>query len=745
MEKQEKKENGKKKIEIKPRRQKNYNKDVELLVQNEENPVQIRRGIAQNRKREEYKKEDYKNAYTPFQTTNNMKKLYEDVQSMKKQLYGDQDPGFSKAWQDANDDADISQKEKEFLEAHFTKNGLKNLKMIVLNKLLAGVMTPDEFFQYQTSSAADKKRMLLALAVDFPFLGALLGKVAPYIASKAYDYLKPKVAQIGKSLLQTGVKKLESTGIGKELAKMNAYTDAKKAFNLDPEEIKNPITDLPPNFNGPTSGLLIKPMTRVVSASDVNIKALQSSFWPENEAYRMSLPNNNNFSATLQASAYLTVPVTNSLGNLFVAITPQMITHSSIFAWTFNAAGAIISAPGLSVTYGGPLNNLLSNFQGIRVSGLSITLMNNIAPLNRSGTISIAVTDKTRLSTTSPTFYNMAMSMVFAQSSYSTDSYTALYVPDEEDEWDLFLAGVPPTQVSSDILIAVEGSVPNVTPYKLLVTYTVEYTPSDLSRPLVTVGRAPVAPSTLAAAQLMLKHYNSILLADANRRGNFFRLLESKYGEFITIDDLSKELSSVFEGLSAPTYISTGTVIGPTTSTFSSNVGHGTSTAVRSSRKKQTKSELLEGNKQSRSRSISPVVKSDTPDFISVSFNTIVSQLTMQLLQAQLNVVQEDKDLIVTDGTSIFHLSYGPQAILFEAITERITKDNWSQSLWTIIQSWYDMPGKQVGNMDYVDLKNYTAEIQFADSALILATMRPVVSANATNTKHPTPVSTRKA
>jgi len=54
------------------------------------------------------------------------------------------------------------------------------------------------------------------------------------------------------------------------------------------------------------------------------------------------------------------------------------------------------------------------------------------------------------------------------------------------------------------------------------------------------------------------------------------------------------------------------------------------------------------------------------------------------------------------------------------------------------------MPGKQVANMDYVDLRNYTAEIQFADSALILATMRPVVSANTTNTKHLTPVSTRK-
>jgi len=112
--------------------------------------------------------------------------------------------------------------------------------MIMLNKLLAGVMTPDGFFQYQTSTAADKKRMLLALAADFPFLGALLGEVAPYIASKAYDYSKPKVAQIGKSLLQIGVKKLESTGIGKQLAEDECLYRCKEGFQFRSGRVKQP-------------------------------------------------------------------------------------------------------------------------------------------------------------------------------------------------------------------------------------------------------------------------------------------------------------------------------------------------------------------------------------------------------------------------------------------------------------------------------------------------------------------------
>jgi len=633
--------------------------------------------------------------YLPKGSSDKFRSLQNQVDMLKKELYGSKDETFEKVWQNYNDTTQPNFKEKEdkLLQDHFGTRGLKILKNMVFNKLLDKTITHTEFVKYQNSPANVKKQYLINVLMDIPFLAGLLTKAAPFLASKAYDYLTPRVKQWGMDLARAGLNKLQDTEWGRTLLEKPEVQRARQAFNLDAEEVGDPQLDIPEVYNGPTSGLISKQIKRVIKPSDVSLRSLQSAYWPENEAFRFSLPNDNNYTAVLQASNYVSVPITNNLGNLFMSIVPTQIAYTQ-FAWAFNAAGANILSPGTSSVYAGPIYSNQANFASFRVSGMSVYIMNSIAPLNRAGTISIAITEKNRPYTTPPTFGSMNMSMAFAQASYQGDSYSALYVPDEETEWSLIPMSAPFQSVDSEILIAVEGAPVGVTPFKLLISYTLEFMPSDLARPLVTVGRSEVAPSTLQASQLMLKYYNSILLATPNERGAFFRRLLMNYGDFIDIEQLSVELSNYFMPQASERVNMQGDSIGPAIANNSSSLAriapNTMHTPLRSKRPATPNQDSVNdkkfGNNESDLSESDEVLKPirDQP----TTFYSVISQIQTQSAGIGLDTKSAIDYLTVMDQKWATRIDYSLVNGLFNPLTTVLTPSNWFITIHELAVSW---------------------------------------------------------
>jgi hypothetical protein len=666
---------------------------------------------------------DKKN-FTSYAQSKKLKEALEELASVKKELYGTLDPKFGQVWRNYNDESEPKYKQAidAQLEKHFKKSGLRQLKNLVLQKLMRNLLDTQEFLQYEHSDVSTKRKMLYSILLDFPFLAGLMAKAAPWVVSKAYDFLKPHVEKFGRNVLQKGKNYLDSTALGKALKDTEPYRQVSQAYNLDPEELGNPMPNLPDRFDGPTTGLLTKPLGRVVSSGDVSVRSLQACFWPENEAYRMALPSDNNFTAVLQASSYIALPVTNNLGNLFFSVTPINI-YGPNFLQTFSAAGATITVPLASVFSYGPLYPTVANFSAIRVTSLSLSLMNMIAPLNRSGTISLAVTDKSRLTTSTPSFALMNMSLAFSQSSYHADNYFAMYVPDETPEWVLNSTTVYPADIDSEILVALEGLPVGITPGKVLISYTIEFTPTDQARPLVTVGRAPVAPSTLSAVQMILKHYSSILLADPNTRASFFRRLYNDYGEFIKIDELSQELSALFENrinISAPNnLLQMGTYSTPTAAM--NNITSGASPSFGGIAPSfHTALSRTPGN---RNRSSSPIVEVDDsellPEVPTCSFNDVLSQIQMKANSAHRQTAYAENVLTITDGGSAVTIQCGVELGDYPCFEEDLFSNKWKSSIYAYFMRVTDLSFVTDVQNQYIDDGNYNVSFLPRQSDLV--------------------------
>jgi len=655
--------------------------------------------------------------------------LTKDIRALKQTLFSGADPTFTEARRKIKEDPEKQKQIDQYLEQHFSKSGLKLLKTLVLNKLLTGVFTHQQYAEYTLASVQEKKEMLMTLLVDNPFLAGLIAKAAPWVVNKAYEYLKPKVMNIGRTLANKGIEKLKTTPLGRTLVDSQIGQDTRKAFNLDPEETENPLPNLDPStFNGPTSGLLVAPLSRRVTSSDVCIKSMQSAFWPENEAYRVALPSENAYTAVLQATSYITVPASNATGNLFMVIAPPLIDNG-IFATVYNAAGATITSLGAGTNYAGPLNSTLANFADLRVTGMSVNIMNLIAPLNRSGTISVAITNRYRNSGTAPTFSDMSMAMAFYQSSYHADNYSALYVPDEHNEWDLRAAGSL-TATSSDILIAIEGTQASVVPMKVLISYTLEFTPSIASRPLVNIGRANVAPATLSAIQLMLKHYNSVLIASPNTRGDFFRALSNKYGEYMKIDQLSEELATNFEPIRTSSYANTSQTIAPSLNNVMSSGGPRMVTrseVPQSVFARRVKKEIREQVE----RSVSPVQDNSVDDGVlkavkldpTASLSNIIRQWVSQASNIGLTVTEDSSTIIITDHVRNFKCNFGKWKPLLVPLEYPLVLTSWPGQLLDQIKDWIDLPSVLLGHQDITDNNTYSITLgaESSDDISIIA------------------------
>jgi len=618
--------------------------------------------------------------------------LTKQVLELKKQMFSGNDYSYTEVQRRLAEDPTLQTQKDNFLEAHFGKSGLKMLKTLVLNKLLTGVFTHEEYIQYALASSQQKKELLMSILLDNPFLMGLMAKAAPWVINKAYDYLKPKVQAVGTSLLNQGIKKFNNSKAGQILQNTRLVKDANRAFNLDPEETENPLPALPESIDGPTSGLLTKPLYRMVSSSDVNIESLQAAFWPENEGYRVSLPTDNDYTSVLQATTYLTVPPTNTAGNLFLTIAPPLI-DSTIFAMSFNAAGATITSPGANSNYVGPLNSSTTNFSTLRVSGMAVNIMNLIAPLSRSGTISVAVTNRSRAMGSTPTFSDMSMSMAFFQASFHADNYSAIYVPDEHTEWDLRPVGSL-IATTSDIQIAIEGTQASVIPMKILVSYTLEFVPTITSRPLVNIGRPDVAPATLSAIQLMLKHYNSILITPPQVRGDFFRLLKSRYGKFMKIDDLSAELSTNFSPLGTSSYSSSTSNIAPTVPVPMNNM----SLALRS------RPPMKVVRDDSPVQPVTPTQDREdkSPELMAASstIESIIAQYVLAGENISLNITEDKNFLEMNDGTRFFSIRYGKCPITLDPLEYPLAPQVWPAQLLAQFRSWIREPDVKVQHLD---------------------------------------------
>jgi len=638
-----------------------------------------------------------KNDYLPPTASKKLQDLTKAINELKVQLYGQgRDPTFAEAWKEVKGDNAKLMKVDEEISKLFPTHAIKQMKTLVLQKLLRKTFSHDEFLEYQYANSKVKKEMLMTLLSDNPFLAGLVAKAAPWVAGKVYDYFKPKVVEWGKNLANKGISKLRNSEVGRALADSQPFKEVRQAYNLDPEELENPMPQLDSRFNGPTSGLLTKPISRVITSSDVNIDSLQAALWPENEAYRFSLPNDNCFTAVLQASTYLQVPVTNNLGNCFLTITPVNIAFAQFYS-SYAAAGATLNAIGVGTTYAGPLNANLGNFASMRVTGLSVSIMNMVAPLNRSGTISLAVTNKTRQQGQAITFSLMNMSMIFAQSSYDSSNYFVTYVPDEIDEWQLQISSVVPTSVNSDILIAFEGLPVGITPGKVLISYNIEFEPSDTARPLVNVGRAPVAPSTLSALQLTVKHYNSILLASVNQRGNFFRALKSTYGDHISIDDYSTELANLFTSLS-----DSRPSLHTTTLTQLANVMGGPSIGGGGSN-------VVHALRSAPHRVERPVTPEQVASSSTSLFPSVVSQIILAANTAQLNVFSSDTSVTISDEHSTWVLEYRTVNGTYPAFELKLTSD-WTGILLGYFKGLFKLNETVVVEEEINDSSNYILE-----------------------------------
>jgi len=231
---------------------------------------------------------------------------------------------------------------------------------------------------------------------------------------------------------------------------------------------------------------------------------------------------------------------TNNLGNLFIAINPTRIMASSYGYVAYNAAGATAETLGAQTQFAGPWFPIAANISQFRLTGMSVQVVNIMPPLERSGTLTVARTARARGITGSPDFANILMAPIAREVTGSADEAFIVYMPDSEIEWG-FLTPLDTIETDSDIILSVQGARVSSVCYKVIISGTMEFIPTAVSRPIITLKRAPVTPATVSAFQLVSKQYTSLLLESPMQRGELMRRLLNA-GPTVSLSTLSEYL-----------------------------------------------------------------------------------------------------------------------------------------------------------------------------------------------------------
>jgi hypothetical protein len=569
---------------------------------------------------------------------------------------------------------------------------------------------------------------LLGIIGDNPFFS--------YLIKQAKEEWLPKIADHAMSYVSPYIKKY--------MPNSKLADGLSKAYNLDPQDedadayALNRLGDgalserllVPPISDGATSGIHAR-LGRCITSDDVNIPALCSVIWPENEGARIHNPEGDSYTAVLQGSLLLSNIPTNALGNLYIAISPINIAASSFFITYYNTATATAATLGTATYLPGALYPQVNNFTFIRVNSMSVQIKTLIAPINRSGTISIAMTDRYRYLTAPPDFNNIMMAPVALNSSLALDDFNILYIPDEVVEWS-FIDPTSNTNPSSDLLISINGSYPSAAVIQILLSYTLEYDPSPVIRPMVTLARPEIAPSTIPAIHIIAKHYSSLLVESPNNRGQLCATLQERFGTTATMTELSRFLSQSYGPLasminssgSAPSTHTSG--IAPIVSAIESALlptipevnkirsqPPSSNVSIREQKRKDASKKKLDLSDES-------IILSDN---LRMSSQTSINSLTIFLEQNDIQHVRTDKSLSIVLLSSDISLDWivltdeGPFLDLSNATPNNISM---------IILSWLRLFNNFITVKNYleslVDQDNWVINITFNRPEFLTAT-----------------------
>jgi len=378
---------------------------------------------------------------------------------------------------------------------------------------------------------------------------------------------------------------------------------------------------------------------------------------------------------------------------------------------------------------------------------LAVNIKNIVSPLNRGGTLSLAITDTYRLLVNTPDFNNMPMAASFYNTSYAADDFSGLYVPDTDDEWQMTPAGVT-SQANSEILIALEGTQASTQPYRLLLSYVIEYDPTASLRQLVNIARPEVAPATLSCIQMILKYYSSILVQAPATRGEFIRSLRTSYPDFCSLEYVSQLLSAIFE----PTSISRKMISAPSStsdmarSSAMSGISKHLNSNLRSRRTVTPETHVASqyehqrdhedtsnlSSKTHRSQSplpgktsddLCPVIEDSDDELITSchsktpsNYYSVISTIKQAAENIELETILSNNQLVITDQNFQFVLHFQPVPCNIPSFNSILKPSTWTATLSQYMLTFSDFTNCAIRTSDIISYTDYTIKAIVLDT-----------------------------